>query len=100
MENWSLFGVLLQIICGFAGGSIGFLLLNWGLLRVYLGLEYRLSDLEGKVIRETKIRASEMSRSGKSVDREILKEIAEQAGTQKTGLTLENWRKSKFNSGA
>ena len=99
MENWQLFGILLQIVCGIVGGFFSFLLLNWGLARVCLDLRYRLTDLEGKVLREVKIRASEMSRSGKNVERELLKEIAEQNQNQKPALTLESWRASKFQKG-
>lgn len=94
MENWAFFALILPIICGFVSGACSFLLLNWGLMRVYLGIEYRLTDLEGKVIRETKIRASEMSRSGKNADRDLIEKIAEQ--NQKPEMTVEGWRQSKF----
>lgn len=96
MENWVFFSILLPIVCSMAVTVCLFLLLNWSVLRVYLGMEYRLSDLEGKVIRETKIRASDMSRSSKNLDRELLERISQE--NQKPKMTLENWRQSKFNT--
>jgi hypothetical protein len=93
-DLWTFLGVFLQIFCGIVGGVCSYLLLNWVHLRVLLGVDYRLSDLEGRVTREVKIRASDASRNSRNWEKELLDKI--QVSPEKTPLTLENWRQNKF----
>lgn len=94
MEYWGFFAVLLQMVCGFIGGLCSYLLLNWVHTRVLLGLEYRLSDVEGRLTREVKIRASEMSRKAKNLEADALEELQRENVSPK--LTLQNWTNQKF----
>ena len=94
---WQITALLLQIICSFAGGVVAYVLLNWAMTRFQLGLEYRLSDLEGRVNREVKIRASEASRGKKGTDQELLDQIKAETVPQGSGMpTLFDWTRSKY----
>lgn len=94
MIYWDFLGVLLQIVCGMVGGVCSYLLTNWVQIRLSLGLDYRLSDLEGKVNREVKIRASEASRRNQHWDKELIEKI--QMEKPQPNLDLKTWREQKF----
>jgi hypothetical protein len=96
-DLWTFSGILLHIFCGILGGACSYLLLNWVHLRVLLGIDYRVSDLEGRVNREVKIRASEASRTSRNWEKELIDKMAETP--EKPKLTLENWRQNKFKQG-
>jgi hypothetical protein len=98
MFLWDFFGILLQIGCGVVGGLSSFLLLNWGIYRFQLGLHHRLTEAEGRIERETKIRASEQSRRGRNVEKDLLDQIQNGIQTPPPALTLENWKKTKYGS--
>lgn len=53
--------VFLVVACGLGAGALGGALTYWALLRLLRMLEYRLSDVEERVVREVKIRAAEKS---------------------------------------
>lgn len=92
--TWGFFDVFLAIFCGILGGLSSYLLTNWVHLRVSLGLDYRLSDLEARVNREVKVRASEASRSNKHFERDLLEKM--QMEKPAPQLSLQSWREAKF----
>ena len=93
MESW-LFAIFLGGLCGFLGGLCCYLVFHWGHLRFQLALEYRLNDLEGRVNRETKIRASEASKKSRNADAELLEQIKDQPVKQP--FNLDTWRQKAF----
>lgn len=92
--EWQLAGLVLAFFCGLAGGCSSYLIIHWSHIRFQRQLEYRVEDLEGRVIREVKIRASEASRKTGSIEKKLLEEINEQKPVEQ--LTLESWRKKGF----
>lgn len=94
LADW-LTAVFVAFICGNLGGIAAYIVLNWTQTRVMLGLEYRLSDLEGRVSREVKIRAMTEHKGKQKIEEELLQKIGEQAETPK--LTLSSWTKKAFN---
>ena len=89
--------VFVAIFCGFVGGGLFHAVFNWGLYRMALGFEYRLTDLEGRVTRETKIRASTASRTKKEAEQELLQESLNLVSGQNPATpSLAEWTKQKF----
>lgn len=79
MDNlWIIAPYVVLVLCCFVAAWSGAALKTWHLRRVYLELEYRLADLEGRVTREVKIRAGAEARKNRAVDEEILLAAAEQ----------------------
>lgn len=78
MEFSHFFVFLLQIVCGIVGGLCSYLVLNWVYRRMTLDHEYRLSDLEGRVNREVKIRAQQASVKSRNLEQDFLTQMKEQ----------------------
>lgn len=85
---------ILVFLCGFLGSGLGYLFFYWSHLRHSLGLEYRLSDLEGRVTREVKIRAAESHQKRKNADLDLLEQIKEQPA--KPELNLSSWIQNAY----
>lgn len=94
MNSWLFFDVFLPSFCGIVAAASLYLLLNWVHARVLVSLNYRLEDLEGRVLREVKIRASEKSREGKNWDKDLLDKL--QTEKPEPPLTMESWRNKKY----
>ena len=88
--------ILLSFVCGVIGGLGVYLVLHWVHMRFQLALEYRLTDLEGRLSREQKIRAVGVHNSKKASDREFLEKVQEEAKNQAPALSLESWRMAGF----
>ncbi len=88
--------IFLSFASGMLGGLGVYLGIHFVHLRFQLGLEYRLTDLEGRVSREQKIRAVGVHNDKKKSDRELLERIQEEASQQKPTLTLESWKTAGF----
>jgi hypothetical protein len=87
----------LLILCGLLAGTVGAALTHWNILRVLRMLEYRLEDLDGRVVREVKIRASEKSREVKGADKNLELWAAEQKpDTSIKAPSFMDWRQSKM----
>lgn len=87
--------LLFCVLGGFAAGYFGHTLFSWGMRREMLDLDYRLSDLEGRVSREVKIRAAEKSNRSQSLDKEIIA-LATQGEPTKNETDLHSWRQKMF----
>ena len=92
--EWPFFAVILAFFCGLAGGCSSYLIIHWGHIRFQRQLEYRVEDLEGRVIREVKIRASEASRKTGSIEKDLLAKINEEKPEEQ--LTLANWKQKGY----
>lgn len=86
--------LILAIVCGFVGGILAYIGIHWGHVRFQLGLDYRLSDLEGRLQREVKIRAANENQKKITTDRDLLEAIKN--APKKEELTMENWRQRAF----
>lgn len=86
--------LLLALFCGFAGGVLAYVAIHWGHIRFQLGLDYRLSDLEGRVAREVKVRAANEHLAKKNTDKDLLEQIKN--APPKEELTMKNWRERAF----
>jgi len=92
--------ILLVLAC-FAAGWLGQVAKYRALRRDALDVDYRLSDLEGRVGREVKIRAGQAGQKALSEDKALLEWAKEQvqAPTPTTGPTLKplhEWRREKM----
>jgi len=92
---------LLLVLACFVAGWCGGALKLWALRRTTLDLDYRLSDLEGRVVREVKIRAGAKGQEAKQSDQDLKQWAIEAVGTspQPTGPTLKplhEWRRDKM----
>lgn len=94
LNSFNIYVVLLQVVCTIVIAACSYLLLNWVHLRVLLQLEARVSEVEGRVNREIKIRASDASRASRNWEKDLLAKMQTEGSTPK--LTLENWRANKF----
>ena len=94
MPNSLFFDVFLSFLGGIAGGCGCYVALHWSHMRFQLGLDYRLSDLEGRVGREVKIRAAETHVRKRAKEEDLFAEIHEQA--KQPTVTLESWKQSAF----
>jgi hypothetical protein len=95
---------LVLFLCVLAVGYIGGLLHAWGLRRIAVDLDYRVSDLEVRVNREVKIRAAEAGNKAKAEDRRLEEWAAEQQAASSTSAkssfpSLMDWRNLKMKSG-
>lgn len=75
---------ILLIAAIIAGGTAGALVRTWSLHRRLLSLELVVSDLEGRILRETKQRAATERWKKPDADLELIKQLkAEQPPEQK-----------------
>jgi len=86
--------IFLGFFSGIAGGCLVYVLFHWGHTRFQLGLDYRLSDLEGRVSREVKIRAGTDTQSKKKFEQDLLEKI--QTVPAEPEITLKSWRDKAF----
>lgn len=93
MES-TFYAVFLGFLGGIVGGGCFYLVVHWGHIRFQLGLEYRLSDLEGRVSREVKIRAAETHSKKKSIEETLLEKISNEAPEPE--LNMKSWIKDGF----
>jgi len=91
---WSILSVFLPILCGLGSGVCSYLLLNWTHIKILLSLEARLSEVEGRVNREIKIRAGLTSQQNRKWDQEALDQI--QSQKKEPELNLSTWRNQKY----
>lgn len=89
--------VLACFIAGYCGGAFKV----WALRRTTLDIDYRLSDLEGRVVREVKIRAGSAGQKALKEDQALLDWAKENTETpaHQTGPTLKplhEWRRDKM----
>lgn len=94
LNSFNIFVALLQIVCSIGAAVCSYLLLNWVQVRLLLQLDARLSEVEGRVNREIKIRASDASRQSKNWEKELIQRAAEETKPQESSLDL--WRRQKF----
>lgn len=92
---FTLYAIFLAFLSGFLGGWLAVFVFRWDLRRVSLGLEYRLTDLEGRVNREVKLRAAEASHKSRTSDRDLLEQI-EAAKKTPAAPSLQEWTASRF----
>lgn len=91
------FAVILPFACGMIGGVCAALLKSWVMIKFLKELEYRLADCEGRVNRETKIRAQEKSVSSRKGTDELVDWAKDNAAQPKVEqLNLTDWRKAKM----
>jgi hypothetical protein len=100
----AIFVLIVSIFCSAVAGGVAAWLFTWGLWRSYLDLQYRVEDLEGRVVREVKIRAGEKSRLGRESDEKLDKWAAEQREAssplpQSSMKSLMDWRRDKMQKG-
>lgn len=89
------FCIFFAVIAGFAAGYLGAVAKNMALARDVTDHSYRLEDLEGKLIRETKIRAQERSMKTRDLDKEIIA-LAQSSDAKPASPSLDEWRKKAF----
>lgn len=91
------FAIGLPIILGAIAGGCTALLTNWVQVKFLRELEYRLADCEGRVNRETKIRAQEKSVSARKGSDDLVEWAKENAAQPNVAqMNLADWRKSKM----
>lgn len=93
--NTLIYAFFLPFVWGVVGGGLAYVAVHWGHLRFQLGLDYRLSDLEGRVSREVKIRAADTHQNKKAADTDLLDQI--KASKTEQPMTLDVWTKKAFN---
>ena len=85
VDNFLAVGLL--ILCCFVIGWAGAGLKTWALRRKTLDLDYRLTDLEGRLSREQKIRAGKESLGKKNADHDLENWALEQTKTTQPAET-------------
>ncbi len=94
---WDKFAIGVPILLGFLAGVAGAVLKNWVMIKFLMELEYRLADCEGRVNRETKKRAQEMSVSSRKGSDDLVEWAKDNAAQPNVGqLNFADWRKSKM----
>jgi len=92
------FAIVLGFFSGAAGGVCLFLIMSWTYKRMVLDHEYRLSDVEGRVNREVKIRAQTMAVKSRNVESDLLSQIKMNQMEEKP--SIRNFRMRAFSRGA
>lgn len=87
--------IFLAVLLGLVGGYLGSTAKYLALSRDVTDHSYRLEDLEGKIIRETKIRAQSQSVKSKDLDREIMA-MANSGQKSPDAPDLQTWRNKAF----
>jgi len=72
---WAFYALFLPFVFGIVGGLASYLLIHWSHIRFQRQLEYRIEDLEGRVVREVKIRAATEHVRKKNVDADLLERV-------------------------
>jgi len=70
--TWSPLAIFVLAVCSFAFGYIGGVAFSWGLRRSVYRHECDIAELQGRLTREVKLRASEASKRARSGDSELL----------------------------
>jgi len=93
---------VVAVLCCFGAAWLGAAGKMRALTRRVLDCEYSIEDLEGRVVREVKIRAGEMGRKQKTQDQAMLNWAEEQAAlpadpasTAHQDFKTERWNKMK-----
>lgn len=91
----------LLLLCCFVASWAGASGKMRSLTRRILSLEYAVEDLEGRVLREVKIRAGKKGQAVREADQELLKWAEEQAGPNvlkdiKPTVSYKDWRFNKM----
>jgi len=86
---WSFYALLLPFVSGIVGGLVSYLLIHWSHIRFQRQLEYRIEDLEGRVVREVKIRAGQEHVRKKNVDADLLERI--NLEKKEPEVSMSNW---------
>lgn len=92
--NILLSAMLVGFISGIVGGCCIYLLVHWSHVRFQLGLDYRLSDLEGRVTREVKIRGLAAADKSKNWEKDFMEKIKVEKPEET--LTLESWKAKAY----
>lgn len=89
---------LVLLLCCFCAAWLGAAGKMRALTRRTLDLEYRLEDLEGRVIREVKIRAGEAGRKQKDADQALIDFATnnQPATVQPAQESFADWRRRKM----
>lgn len=93
--------ILLVISCSFVAAVCATLLVHWTLVRLLRELEYRQTDLEGRLLREVKVRAGTVSREKRDTEEKLEQWAQEQkqagpAGLGHPGLSYTDWVRGKM----
>lgn len=96
--TWSVFyAIILPSLLGLFAGLCVALVVKWTLIKFVTELEYRLTDCEGRVNREVKIRAGEKGSAAKNKSDELVDWAKDRAVEGQPGqLNFNDWRKSKM----
>ncbi len=96
-----IFADILLVTACFVAGWLGLTAKNRALTRDSADLDYRLTDLEGRVLRETRIRAGSKGQEAKQTDQALLEWAKEQTDAVVHPATptlkpLHEWRRDKM----
>lgn len=95
--TWVLTAIILPSVCGALAGACLALLSKWGQTRFLVELEYRITDLEGRVNREVKIRAGAKGVEAKNKADDLVEWAKEQAVPEKAvSSNFMDWRRAKM----
>lgn len=88
---------LVPFVVGLIAGVCGAVLKSWVYIKFLTDLEYRLAECEGRVNRETKKRAQEMSVTSRKGDDDLVTWAKDNAARPNVGqLDFAKWRKDKM----
>lgn len=100
----SFFVAIVVVLCSFLGGALTHWVFRWGHARDIAELQYRVEDLEGRVLRETRIRAADKSVSARNSNQRLDEWAAEQIEgsnpSKKSSVgSFMDWRWNKMKGG-
>lgn len=78
VEGWMIVGSVLFFLAAFLTAYLGAVAAQMSLRRLVTSLEYAVADLESRVLREVKLRASAAGVKAKKQDEELLEQLAQQ----------------------
>jgi hypothetical protein len=99
LEFWS--AIFLVFFGSFVGGICGSYIFSWDTRRLLASLQYSVEDLEGRVVREVKIRAGTKARQAEKEDENLAMWAADELrreGPKESATVppLSEWYKKKM----